>query len=149
MSIYSCMLKLQSPSKYFPFDVIHLSRCFFHCPKQFLNSSILMPFSASAFFYFISSTSAKPFPLRTFFIQGNNKKSCWGWDWVNREGGVWGSCHFWPKTAEYSAWCGRVHYHEVGKWVERVLNKFTEAEHILSQQRQLVHWHRCVPRTLT
>ena len=81
LCIYSYMFKLQSPSKYSPFDAIHLLRHFPHCSKQFLNSSILMPFSASAIFCFTSSTSAKRFPLRTFFIQGD--KSCWGRDQVN------------------------------------------------------------------
>ena len=37
----------------------------------------------------------------------------------------------------------------VGKYVGRVLKKFTKAEHSLSQQRQLVHCDRWVPRTLT
>ena len=44
---------------------------FFYCSKQFLNLLILMPFSASTiclFVCFTSSTSAKHFPLRTFFI---------------------------------------------------------------------------------
>ena len=47
---------------------------FFHCSKQFLNLSVSMPFSASAIFCFTSSTLAKCFPLRTFFILGNKKK---------------------------------------------------------------------------
>ena len=63
---------------------------FFHCSKQFLNSSILIPFSASAVFCFTSTTLAKHFPLRTFFIQGN-KKCCSGQDQVNREGEECGS----------------------------------------------------------
>ena len=47
----------------------------FHCSKQFLNLSILMPFSVSAFFCFTSSTWAKCLPLRTFFcIQRNKQK---------------------------------------------------------------------------
>ena len=37
-----------------------------------------MPFSASTIFCFTYSTSAKHFPLRIFFVQGN-KKSHWGW----------------------------------------------------------------------
>ena len=68
------MFELQSPSKSSPSDAIHPLRFFFHCSEQFLNSSILMPFSASAAFCFISSTSAKCFPLRTLLIQGNKKK---------------------------------------------------------------------------
>ena len=31
MCIYSYMLKLQSASKYFTFDAVHLSRLFAHC----------------------------------------------------------------------------------------------------------------------
>ena len=79
---------------------------FLYCSQQFLNSLIWMPFSASAIFYFTSFTSAKHFSLRTSFILGN--KSCTGWFWVNWEGGAQGSCHFWTKTAEYSAQCGPV-----------------------------------------
>ena len=67
------MVKFQSPSKYSPFDLIHLSRYVFYCSKQFLNSSILMSLSASATFCFTSSTLAKRFSLRTFFIQGNKE----------------------------------------------------------------------------
>ena len=107
--ICSYMFKVQSPSKYSPFDAIHLSRYFCHCSKQFLNSSILMPFSASAFFYFTFSTLAKHFPLGTFFVKENKKKSCLGWDQVNRKGGAWESCRFWSQTAEHSSWCGQVH----------------------------------------
>ena len=69
-----------------------------------------MPFSASAVFCFISSTSAKGFPLRTFFIQ-RNKKSRSGQDQVNREGEAQGSCRFWSKTAERSAWAGALINH--------------------------------------
>ena len=66
LHIYPYMFKLQSPSKYSPFDTIYLSSCFFHCWKQFLNSLILMPFNASAIFCFTPSTLAKHFPLRIF-----------------------------------------------------------------------------------
>ena len=90
--IYFYMLKLQSTSKYSPLDAVHLLRRFFHCSKQFLNSLILMPFSTSAIFYFISSTSAKHFPLRTFFTQGG--KCPLGPDRVNREGGAQGHAIF-------------------------------------------------------
>ena len=99
------------------------------------------------FFCFTSFTSAKHFPLRTFFIW-RNKKSLLGRDQVNREGGTRGSCHFSSKTAEPSLPCGQMCYHEMGKCVERVLKKYTEAKCSLSQ-RQLVHWYRWVPRTLT
>ena len=42
---YSYMFKLQSHSKYSQFDMIHLSRHFVHCSKQFLNLLILIPYS--------------------------------------------------------------------------------------------------------
>ena len=76
LCIYSHVFKLQSPSKYSPFDATQLQKCFLHCSKQFLNWSILMPFSASAFCSFVcltSSTWAKRFPLRTFFRLGKQK----------------------------------------------------------------------------
>ena len=75
---YFYMFKLQSPSKYCPLIQYTSQDIFFYCSKQFLNSSILMPFSASAVFCFTSSTSAKHFPLRTFFIQANKKIVTWG-----------------------------------------------------------------------
>ena len=72
--VYFYMFKLQSPPKCSPFDAIHLSRLF-HCLKQYLNSSILMTFSASAVFCFTSSKVAKCFLLRTFLKQGNKQKN--------------------------------------------------------------------------
>ena len=104
---YSYMCKLQSLSEYSPCDAIYLSRHFFHCSKQFLNSSNLMPFSPSAIFCFTSSTLAKGFPLRTFFIWGH-KRSCSEQDWVNGEGGDGGHAIFRSKIADHSTWCGQV-----------------------------------------
>ena len=69
------MFKLQSPSKYSPFDAIYLLRWFSHCSKQFLNLSTLMLFRASAVFCFSSFTLAKHSPLKIFSIQENLKKS--------------------------------------------------------------------------
>ena len=148
--IYSYMFKLQSPSKYSPFDVIHLLRCSFHCSKQFLNSSILMPFRASAIF-FVSPFSGKCFPLRTFFIRGNKKKVTWGKiGWIGRVGQR-GHVIFGQKLLNTQ--CGQVLiYHPLWNgqmcW-KNLLKNFTEAKHSLSQQSQLVHWYRRVPRTLT
>ena len=95
--------KLQSSSKYSPFDAIHLLRPFSHCSKQFYNSSSFMPFSAFAVFCFTSSTLGKRFPLKNFFIRGNKESQ---WDWVIREGGAHLACCFWSKTAEHSVWAG-------------------------------------------
>ena len=79
LCIYSYMFKLQSRSKYSLFDVIHLLRLF-SIAQKFLNLLILMPFSAFAVFCFTASTSAKRFPLRSVFIQGNKQtiKVTWG-----------------------------------------------------------------------
>ena len=70
-----------------------------------------MTFSVSAIFCFSSSTSAKHF-FEDFFIQ-ETKKSHSEWDQVNREGGVWGSCCSWSKTAELLSvvWAGALVNH--------------------------------------
>ena len=144
LCIYSYIFKLHSPSKYSPFDTIHLSRCFFHYFKQFLNSSIVMPFSTSAIFCFTSSTLAKRFPLRTFSIQRNEqKKSCSGQDGVNGEGGARGSCRFWSRLLNTQRGVSRcAQKSPIMKWanvLKESSKKFTEAKHSISQQRQLAH----------
>ena len=113
--------KLQSP----PFHAIHLLRCFFHCSKQFLNLSILMPFSASDVFCFTSSTVAKYYPQ------------------VNKEGGAQASCssslvkNSWMLSV---VWAGALVNHPWWNgqtcWVFK--KKFTEAKCSLSQHHQLV-----------
>ena len=107
MIILTCLtsvtFKVLSPS-----DATHLSRCFFHCSKQFLSLSVLMPFSASAVLFYLFHI-CKTFPFEDFFIQGNKQtnkqKSHLGQDQVNRESGAWGSCHFWSKTLR-AVWGG-------------------------------------------
>ena len=51
---------------------------------------------------------SKMFPFEDFFLSEETKKYCTGWDQVNREGGAWGSCCFWPKPAEHSTWYEQV-----------------------------------------
>ena len=69
-----------------------------------------MPFSASVIFCFSSSTLAKHFSLRTFFIWGNKQKnSLFGARLGEYRGGARELCRFGTKTAEHSAWCGQVH----------------------------------------
>ena len=80
---------------------------FFPLLKTVLNLSILMPFSASTIFCFNSSTLAKHLPSRTFSSRITTKKSHSGWDWVNREGSVWASRHFWSKTGNTQYSVGR------------------------------------------
>ena len=72
--IYSHMFKLQSPSEYSSLDAIHLSRPFFHYSKQFLNSSILMPFSACVIFLFHLFHNGKTFPFEDTFHPGKQTK---------------------------------------------------------------------------
>ena len=72
---------------------------FFTAQNNFWTHWFVMPFSASAIFSFSSSTSAKRFPLRTFFIQGEKKslKVRLG----NKEGWAQELCHFWSKTTAH------------------------------------------------
>ena len=106
LCIYSYLFKLQSPSKYSPFDVIHLSRFFFPLLQtvfKLFNFDAFAIKSASAIFCFTFFTSAKCFPVRTFIIwRNNNNKKLLGPDQVNREAGAQGSCCFWSKSAEHS-----------------------------------------------
>ena len=125
---------------------------FFHCSKQFLNWLILMPFSASAVFYFASSKSAKCFPLRTFFIWGSKKKVAQGKiGWIEKVGHR-GHAIFGQKLLSTQRGAGRCTCKSpIMKWaivLKESWKQFTEAERSLSQQHQLVHWYRCVPRTL-
>ena len=88
---------------------------FFPLLKTVLNSSILMPFSASAIF-----VSPLPHQQNIYFwgcfSSGETKISRMGWNWVNRECEAWDSCRFGSKTAEHSVQHGQVH-------VERIFKK--------------------------
>ena len=137
---YFYMFKLQSPSKYSPFDATHLSRFFSTAQNRSWTYQFWCLLVLLLFFCFTSSTSAKHFPLRTFFIWGN-KKITWPFlgkiGWI-KKGGAQGSCSFWSKTADHSVQCGQVCLkitcHEMGKHIQRVFKKkFTEAECSLSQ----------------
>ena len=118
------MFKLQSPSKYSPFDATHLSSHFLHGSKQFLNLSIFSLLVFLAFFCFTVSTSAKCFFLRTFFIRGN-KKSCPGWDWVIRRMGHRHDAIF--GQTQSAVWAGLLVKHPSwsGQCIERVLKKIS------------------------
>ena len=135
LCIYCHTFEVLSPSKCSPFDAVHLLGHFFHCSKQFLYSWILAFFSAPAISSPLSFHIGKSLPFEDFFSSGETKESHLGWDRVNREGGAWGSCFFYSKTAEPSAWRGQVHYHEMGKCVERVFKK--------------MNWSRNQPLTTT
>ena len=146
------MFKLQLPSKYSAFDAVHLTRWFFHRSERVLNLSILKSFGASAIFCFTSTASAKCFPLRTFLIWENKKKVMWGKiGWTGRVGHG-GHAILGQKLLNTQHGVGRCSCKSpITKWANMLSlqKKFTEAKLRLSQQRQLVHWHRWVPRTLT
>ena len=101
---------------------------------NFLNSPVLMPFSASAVFCFSSCTSAKCFPLRTFFIQGNKQKVSWdeiGWI-VRVEHG--GHAVFGQKLLNTQCGVGRYACKSpIMRWANTLSlqkkKKFTEASH--------------------
>ena len=107
---------------------------------------------STAVFCFTSSTSAKCFPLRTLFIRGHTQKVTQGEiGWIGRVGhrghavflikNCWkcgvGKC---PRESPVMKWANAL---------KESSERFTEAERSLSPQRQLMHWYRWVPRTLT
>ena len=147
------MCKFQSPSKYSPFDVITYWDIFSHCSKQFLNLSILMPFSASAIVCFHHLPIRKTFPFQDIFHLGKQKESL-GVRLGKREGGAQGSYWFlvkncWTLSAMWSgALVNHPSWNRQMRW-KGLQKKLTEAKCSLSQQRQLVHWCRWVLRTLT
>ena len=127
----------------------------FSIARKFLKSSVLMPLSASAVFCF-TFTPWVMFLFEDFFHQGKPKKKkknpCLGWDWVNREGRGEASSVFGQKLLNTQHSVGRC-AHKSSSWNgqthRKVFKTFTESECSLSQQRQLVHWYRWIPRTLT
>ena len=66
---------------------------------------------------------------------GHGGHGIFGWKLLNTQCGV-GRC-----ALNHPSWNGQMH------WVFK--KKFTEAEHNLSQQCQLVRWYRWIPRTLS
>ena len=108
LCVYSYVFKLQSPSKYSPFDTMYLLRLF----STALNSFWICRFWC---LLLLLPSFVLPLPHRQnvylwglFFSSGETKKSRLRRDQVTREGGTQGSCHFWSKTAEHSAQCGWV-----------------------------------------
>ena len=120
-------------------NAVHLSRHYFHCTERFLNSSILMSFSASAVFFFHLFYISKMFPSEDFFHPRKQKKT----QLLGMRSGEYGggSGCFWSITFEHSVVCAGVliaHASWDGHTCWKSLQKiFTEAEHSPSQQR---HW---------
>ena len=123
---------------------------FFHCSKKSLNSSVLMPFSASAVFCYLFHIGKK-FPFKDYFHQGQQKKITQGEiRWIERVGHgdhavfhqkLLNTQHSMGRCAPKSPIMKLTHTEQFSK-------KFTEAKCSLSQQHQLVHRYRWVPRTL-
>ena len=81
------MFNLQLCSVYFPLTQYTYQGFFPHHSKQFLNSLILMLFSASAIFLFHLFHIGKLFPFEDFFIWVNQKNVTWGKiTWVEKVG---------------------------------------------------------------
>ena len=92
-------------------SILYLMQCtywdfFSHCSNQFLNSSILMRFSA-AIFCFTSPTSAKHFPLSTFFIWVNKKQSL---RVISGEQSMWADA-----LINHPSWNGQRHWKSLQK----------------------------------
>ena len=88
----------------------------------FFNLLVLMPFSASATFCFTSSTLAKCFSLRTFFIQGNKQKKVSQGEirWIGRVGHR-GHAAFGQKLLNTQCGVGRcARKSPIMKWANRV-----------------------------
>ena len=149
--IYSYRFKRQSPSSTLPL---------MQCPYWDSFSSAQSSFWTHWFWcllvlllFFVSPLpQGKTFPSENRLHLGKQTTSCSEQDQVNREGGALGPCHFGQKLLNTQHGVGRcAHKSPITKWanVMSLQKKFTEAKCSLWQQRQLVHWYRWDPRTLT
>ena len=152
LCVYPYMFKLQPSSKYSPCAAIHLLRCFSTAPNSFLTrqSGCLLVLLS---FFVLPLPRLQNICLWGLFSSRETRKCCWGWDWVNREDGHGGRVVFGQKLLHTQCSAGRCACESaIMKWanvLKESSKKFTEAKCSLSQQCQLVHWHRWVPRTLT
>ena len=140
--VYSYMFELQSPSKHLHWMPC-TSRDFFPLLRTVLNSSLLMPFSASVVFCFTSSTWAKCFPSRTFFPSREKRNTAWSEiRWIGRVGhgalALFSQKLLHTQCSAGRCTCGP----PIRKWADALREsskKFTEAQLSLSKQRQRVH----------
>ena len=150
--IYSYTFKLQSPSKYSPFDAIHLSRLFSTAQNSFWTRWFwcLLVF---LLFFILFHLFHITIPFEDLFHPGKQQKllavrlgeqggrgmrvklflvkNCW------TLGSMWAGV-----LVSNPSWNGQTCWKTLQK-------KFTEAKNSLSQQCQLVHGYRWVSRTLT
>ena len=137
--IYSYLFKFQSPSKYFPFDELHPPRCFYPCSKQFLNSSILTPFSVLSFFVspLLHLHIGKMFPFEDFFFIRDKKVARGETGWIGRLG-QGGHAIFYQKLPSTQSGVGRwAHESPIRKW----------AHEVKESSKKKPHWSQMQPLT--
>ena len=152
LCIYSYMFKHRSPSKYSIWCNTPIET-FFHCPQNSIwTCQFWCPLFFCCFLFHLFHIS-RTFPFEDFFHPGKQtKKSNSRQDWVNRvvHGGHDVLGHKVLNTqhgvagvlVNHPSWNGQTRWKGLQK-------EFTEAEHSLSHLCQLVHWYRCIPKTLT
>ena len=140
-------------SKYSSLDVVDVSRCF----SPLLQNSFWTHWCWCLFmlllFFILTLPHQQNVSFEDFFHLEKQKKVTQGEiRWIRRIG-LWGHAVFGQKLRDTQCHVGRcAHTVPIMKWVsisKESPKKITEAKHSLSQQRQLVRWHRWVPRTLT
>ena len=137
---YFYMFKLQSPSKYSPFDATHLSRFFSTAQNRFWTYQFWCLLVLLLFFLFHLFHIGKTFPFEDFFIWGNKQTKkllvkLLGCNWVNREDGVWGLCCFWSKLLTTQC--------SVGRWARN--SPIMKWANTLKDSSKQIHWSHTQP----
>ena len=147
LCIYSYRFKLQSPSKYSLFDDIQLLRCSSRCSKQFLNSSILVPYLVLLpFFVWPLLPHQQNVSFWWLLSSGEIKKivARGKTEWIRRVR-LRGHAVCGQKLLNIQRCGGRCACKSaVMKWANELKEsskKFTESESSLSHH-QLIHWFR-------
>ena len=102
-----------------------------------------------SFFCFPSSTLVKHLPLRAFFVRGNKTSLPSQIRWIGRVGH--GGHDLLVKNcwvfSSVDRWAGKSPVMKWANTLKESSKKLPEAEHSLSQQRQLVNWYWQLSRT--
>ena len=137
------MFKFYAPSKYSPFDAIHLLRHFVPLLKTVFELIDFNVFQCFCCFFDSPLPHQQNVSLCRLFSSWETKTSCSGQDQVNRRVGHWSQAGFGQQLLNTPLPCGQVHSKSpIVKWANALKvfkTKFTEAKCSLSQQRQLVH----------
>ena len=105
--VFILTFKLQPLSKHSPFDAIHPLRRFSTAPNSFWTHWFWWLLVLFAVFHFTSSTSAKHFPLRIFFIGQTKENVTWGKIRWLEKGGHRGHAIFGQKLLNTQCHVGR------------------------------------------